>query len=105
MTQTSLHFFFFGDVWEVTSRHIYASSLQEGLLCFDESGKFLQSYPLLSAGNNPDNYRINCLLDIRSAIWFGAGSNLLYCLNERTGKLDSYNASDMNFGVIRGQLS
>ena len=42
------------------------------VLCFDENGEFLQSYPLLSAGNNPENYRINCLLDIRSDIWFGA---------------------------------
>lgn len=75
------------------------------LLCFDENGKFLQSYPLLSAGNNPDNYRINCLLDIRSDIWFGAGSNLLYCLNERTGNLDCYNASHLNFGAIRCLLN
>lgn len=105
LTQNSLQTSFVWDVCENNSGHIYASSLQEGLLCFDENGKFLQSYPLLSAGNNPDNYRINCLLDIRSDIWFGAGSNLLYCLNERTGNLDCYNASHLNFGAIRCLLN
>ena len=50
LTQNSLQTSFVWDVCENNSGHIYASSLQEGLLCFDENGKFLQSYPLLSAG-------------------------------------------------------
>lgn len=33
------------------------------------------------------------------------GANLLYCLNERTGNLDCYNASHLNFGAIRCLLN
>lgn len=102
--QNSLQASFMWDVCESGSK-IYSSSLQEGLLCFDKEGNFIRSYPLMAAGNNPDNYRIHCLLPIAGNIWFGAGSNLLYCLDENSGKLDYYNASAFNFGAINSLLS
>lgn len=104
LQQNSLQSSFMWDVCESPTR-IYSSSLQEGLLCFDKDGHYLRSFPLMAAGSNPDNYRIHCLLTVAGDVWFGAGSNLLYRLDEATGQLDCYNAAAYNFGAIHSLLS
>lgn len=103
LKQNSLQTSFVWDICENNSR-IYASSLQEGLLCFDDKGNFMHSHPLLAAGGNPDYFPIHCLLPLSEDVWFGAGSNLLYCLNEDSGKLECYSGAVHNFGTIHSML-
>lgn len=105
LTQNSIHTSF---VWDIclsnNDKNIYVSSLQEGLLCFDENGKFLQSYKLSSNANSQDSYRINCIQDIEGEIWVGTGNNLLGRLDKQTGTVEYYDASSLNFGAIRSLL-
>lgn len=48
LTQNSIRTFFAWDICQGTDSLVYVSSMQEGLLCFDEEGTFLQNYPVSS---------------------------------------------------------
>lgn len=102
LTQNSVQTSF---VWDICpsedQKKVYVSSLQEGLLCFDENGNFLQSYDISLEANPQDSYKVNCIRDIDGEIWIGAGSNLLSRLNEETGIVENYPASVLNFGAVR----
>lgn len=102
LTQNSVQTSFVWDLCESNDRKkVYISSLQEGLLCFDENGKFLCSYQISSEQNATDSYKINCLHNIDGEIWMGAGSNLLSRLDEQTGMIENYDGSALNFGAVR----
>ena len=73
--------------------------MQEGLLCFDEQGTFLQSYPV-SFELNIGNQRINCLHSIDHEIWCGVGTNSLGCYQEGSQELKIYNTSAESFSSI-----
>ena len=79
---------------------VYISSLQEGLLWFDENGKFLRTYEISLDINASDSYKVNCIQNIDGEIWIGAGSNLLSRLDERTEAIDNYSGSAFNFGAV-----
>lgn len=102
LTQNSVQTSF---IWDICpggdQKKIYISSLQEGLLCFDENGKYLQSYDISLDANAHDSYKVNCIQNIGTEIWIGAGSNLLSRLNEETGVIENYSASAQNFGAVR----
>ena len=86
LTQNSIRTFFAWDICQGTDSLVYVSSMQEGLLCFDEEGTFLQNYPVsseLSIGNQ----RINCLHSIEHEIWCGVGTNSLGCYQEGSREL------------------
>lgn len=101
LTQNSLQTSFIWDLCESNAGRIYTSSLQEGLLCFDENGHFLQSYKFSSETTSPDSYKINCLLPVGDAIWLGTGSSSLYRFDTRTGQMECSDASSPNVGAIR----
>ena len=102
LTQNSIQTSF---VWDICESHdqtrVYISSLQEGLLCFDENGAFLKSYRVSPDVNASDSYRINCIRSVKGDIWVGAGSNLLSRIHEEDGTVENYAASSLNLGTIR----
>lgn len=105
LTQNSIQTSFVWDVCQsYDKKKVYVSSLQEGLLCFDENGKFLQSYKVSSDVNSSDSYKINCVLDVEGEVWLGAGNNLLGRLNRQTGTVENYMAPSLNFGAVRSLL-
>ena len=105
LTQNSIQTSFVWDVCQsYDKKKMYVSSLQEGLLCFDENGKFLQSYKVSSDVNSSDSYKINCVLDVEGEVWLGAGNNLLGRLNRQTGTVENYMAPSLNFGAVRSLL-
>lgn len=102
LTQNSMQTSFVWDICEsYDKKKVYVASLQEGLLCFNEKGKFLQSYRVSSDVNSLDSYKINCVLDIEGDVWLGAGNNLLGRLNRENGIVEKYMASSLNFGAVR----
>mgnify|MGYP000246634479 CR=1 FL=1 len=73
LTQNSIQTSFVWDVCQsYDKKKVYVSSLQEGLLCFDENGKFLQSYKVSSDVNSSDSYKINCVLDVEGGSMAGS---------------------------------
>lgn len=101
LTQNSIQTSFVWDICQSSDKKkIYISSLQEGVLCFDENGSFLQSYKILQDADSSDSYRINCIQSIEGDIWIGAGSNLLSRLDEQKGIIEHYNATSLNFGAV-----
>ena len=101
LTQNSVQTSFVWDLCQSADRkRVYISSLQEGLLCFDENGKFLRTYEISLDINASDSYKVNCIQNIDGEIWIGAGSNLLSRLDERTEAIDNYSGSAFNFGAV-----
>jgi len=101
LTQNSVQTSFVWDLSQSDDRkRVYISSLQEGLLCFDENGKFLRTYEISLDINASDSYKVNCIQNIDGDIWIGAGNNLLSRLDERTDAMDNYSGSAFNFGAV-----
>lgn len=106
LTQNSIQTSFVWDICPASDqKNIYISSLQEGLLCFDENGKYLRSYDISLEAHAQGSYKVNCIQNIGGEIWIGAGSNLLSRLNEETGTFENYDASALNFGAIHCLLN
>lgn len=102
LTQNSVQTSFVWDICQSSDqKKIYISSLQEGLLCFDENGKFLQSYEISLEKTSSDSYKVNCIRNIGGDIWIGVGSNLLSRLDEETGVIENHSGAAFNFGTIR----
>ena len=99
LTQNSIRTFFAWDICQGTDSLVYVSSMQEGLLCFDEEGTFLQNYPVLSE-LSIGNQRINCLHSIEHEIWCGVGTNSLGCYQEGSRELKIYDTSAESFSSI-----
>lgn len=102
LTQNSLYSSFVWDICESNAHYVYLSSLQDGLICFDENGNYVQlSSALQSLRNNSGNHRVNCLENIDGIIWMGTDNNVLYKWDEEAGLLSRYNAAPLSMGVIR----
>lgn len=99
LTQHSIRTSFVWDICEGADASVYVSSMQEGLLCFDEKGNFLQSYSV-AFDSNIDNQRINCFQRVGNEIWFGVGTNLLGCYEEKRRELKMYHTPMANFGAV-----
>lgn len=99
LLQNSLQASFTWDICQGKDQRVYASTMQEGLLCFDEKGTFLQSVSVLS-DKSVVNLKINCLQSVGDEIWFSAGTNLLGCYREKNKTIETYDTSSFNFGSI-----
>ncbi len=100
LTQNSQKTSFVWDIAEDLSGRIYISSLQEGLICFDQNGKYLESYTSFLDSENSGNSKINCIQSISDRIWFSIGTNNLGCLDTKTGDIKYYSNADTNIGAI-----
>ena len=90
LTQNSVQTSFVWDLCQSADRkRVYISSLQEGLLCFDENGKFLRTYEISLDINASDSYKVNCIQNIDGEIWIGTQSGL-YFFNAATRELSPY---------------
>ena len=102
LTQNSLYTSFVWDICETDLHHVYASSLQDGLFCFDGNGHFMQSPPELSVLNSsPGKNKINCIQNVGGVVWMGADSNILYKWDEARGRLESFTATPLSLGALR----
>ena len=99
--QNSQHSSFVWDLGEDQLHRIYASSLQEGLICYDQDGKFIERWQVALQGNIADNLKVNCIRAIEDKVWFSVGMNMLYVLDSKTKKVDEYSSALYNLGVIR----
>lgn len=99
LIQNSIPTSFAWDICQGADRCVYVSSMQEGLLCFDEKGVFLQNYQV-SSGSSVANQKINCLLSTGNEIWFGIGTNSLGYYQEDSRELKTYDVSAQSFGAV-----
>jgi signal transduction histidine kinase/ligand-binding sensor domain-containing protein/DNA-binding response OmpR family regulator len=101
LTQNSQYTSFVWDIAEDITNRIYISSLQEGLICFDQNGKLIESYTSFLNDKNRSNSKINCIQNIHEKIWFSVGINNLSCLDGKTGEIQLFNNECLSVGAIR----
>jgi len=108
LTQNSLLSSFVWDICEDKSHRIYISSLQDGLICLDQNGKYLETYSSTLSDEEKSKFsRISCIQSINNQIWFSLGNNRLCLLDNRTKQITYYDDNTQGIGVIRciGQYS
>lgn len=104
LQQNSLHSSFCWDLHEDKSYNIYASSLQSGLLCFDQNGKLVEAHTSFLSKKGTGDFKINCIKSIGNNVWFGVGSNSLCVLDPQTKIIKEFSNKYTNTGSIRSIL-
>ncbi|MDR1881531.1 MAG: response regulator [Prevotella sp.] len=100
LEQNSKYTSFVWDIGEDSTSRVYSSSLQEGLICYDRDGRYVESFVLLPDKKDSGNLKINCIQAIGDKVWFSVGANTLGVLDSATGRI-SYFGNDRNIGTIR----
>jgi len=95
LTQNSKHTSFVWDISEDSSGYIYISSLEEGLIFFDQNGRFTGDESVFLNWENKGNVRINCIENIDNNIWFSIGSSYLSCFNPKNRECKYYQHKDV----------
>lgn len=102
LTQNSILSSFVWDICEDKSHRIYISSPQDGLICLDQNGKYIETYSAhLSDEEKAKFSRISCIQSISNRIWFSLGNNRLCMLDNRTKQVNYYDDNTQDIGVIR----
>ncbi|MBK5721332.1 response regulator [Dysgonomonas sp. Marseille-P4677] len=101
LKQYSQHTAFVWDIDIDSNDRVYLSSLQEGLICYNQDGKYIESYSSFLNNKSLANPKINCIHVIEDSIWFSIGTNNLSCLDSKTKQISHYNNKDQNIGTIR----
>lgn len=101
LKQNSQYSSFVWDISEGSMHRVYSSSLQEGLICFDQNGKLIETFTSFLNVKDLSNFKINCIQNIRDRIWFSVGINNLCVLDPKTNNIASYNNEGQNIGTIR----
>ncbi|WP_423130300.1 hybrid sensor histidine kinase/response regulator transcription factor [Gaoshiqia sp. Z1-71] len=99
LTQNSLYTSFVWDICEDQTYRICTSSLQEGLICYDQNGNYLDAYSPVS--DRKENLRISCIRMADEKVWFSMGVNMLCSLNSRTKQIEQYSSGRQHIGTIR----
>ena len=89
-------------VWDIAidDHKVYLSSLQEGLICYNQDGKYIESFNSFLSNKEIASPKINCIQVIDSNVWFSIGTNNLSYLDSRTKQITHYNNKDQ-IGTIR----
>ena len=100
LKQTSEHTSFVWDICEDKAYRVYSSSLQEGLICYDQNGKKIESFTSF-LDKNLENLKINCIYASDDKIWFSIGANMLCLLDSKTKQIEYFTDSNLNIGTVR----
>lgn len=102
LTQNSLISSFVWDICEDKSHRIFISSPQDGLICLDQNGKYIESYHSSLPDKERGKYsRISCIRSINNQIWFSIGGNRLGLLDNRIHQTKYYEDNTQDIGIIR----
>lgn len=101
LKQNSQYSSFVWDISEDKMHRIYSSSLQEGLICFDQNGNQIETFTSFINQRDLSNLKISCIQNIEDKIWFSVGTNNLCVLDSKTKNITSYNSEEQNIGTIR----
>lgn len=101
LTQNSLYTSFVWDMTQDQTYRIYTSSLQEGLICYDQNGKYIDSYLPATGTRSAGNLRISCVQAVGDHVWFSIGINTLCSLDSKTKQVKQYDSKGQHIGTIR----
>lgn len=101
LKQNSQYTSFSWDLSEDKTHRIYSSSLQEGLISFDQNGNKIEVYTSFLDKKDFSNFKINCIQTIDDKVWFSVGINSLNVLDTKTKQIKNYASENMNIGTIR----
>ena len=88
LTQNSAYSSFVESLLQTPDGNVFATSRQNGLICFNAKGKYLRSYIPFSA-NGLNNIEISALCYHNNTLWFNVGTYGFYKLDIRNGLMKS----------------
>lgn len=89
LVQNSTYSSFVWSLQKTPNGNIFATSRQDGLICFDKYGKYLRSYIPFDQKNGLSNIEITALCYQNNALWFNVGTYGFYKLDLGTGQMKS----------------
>jgi len=87
LVQNTLYSSFVWNLLKTPDGNIFATSRQNGLICFDKNGKYLRSYNPVNIKNGLSNFEINALCYFNGNLWFNVGTYGFYKLNLKSGQM------------------
>jgi len=87
LVQNTLYSSFVWNMLKVPNGNIFATSRQDGLICFDKNGKYLRSYNPLSHKKGFSNIEISALCYFNNSIWFNVGTYGFYKLDLKNNQI------------------
>ena len=88
LIQNSTYSSFVESLLQTPDGNVFATSRQNGLICFNAKGKYLRSYIPFSA-NGLNNIEISALCYQNNTLWFNVGTYGFYKLDIRNGLMKS----------------
>lgn len=104
LTQNSIYSAFIWDVAEDQRHRLYVSSVQDGLISFDQNGKYIGTSESPQFVPTNDR-RIYCIQSVDNNVWYSMGTNGIVCLNTTDNKTTHFVNNDSNMGVVKSIVS
>lgn len=89
LVQNSIYTSFVRDLEEIPDGDIFATSRENGLIRFNQDGKYLQSYLPFDKMDEVSSIEIVALCYMNDKLWFGVGPDEFYKLDLKTGEMNS----------------
>lgn len=105
LIQSSVHTSFIWDVCQGADGYVYASSMDNGLVCFNDEGTFLRNcWDVSSPTREGQGERLNCLLSIGDKIWFAMENNFMGYYRPEDATLHTFDITAQGFGSVRSLM-
>lgn len=101
LVQNSKDTSFSWDLCEDKNSRIHSSSLQEGLISYDQNGNKVNTYTSFLEKKDLSNIKINCTQAIEDKVWFSIGVNNLNALDTKTKQIQSFSNNSLHIGTIK----
>ena len=100
LVQNTLYSSFVWNLINIPNGNIFATSRENGLICFNHNGKYLRSYiPPVNSKDGSGNIEISALCYLNNNLWFNVGTYGFYMLNLKNGQMKSYADENISSGV------
>jgi len=87
LVQNTLYSSFVWNLIKIPNGNIFATSRQNGLICFNKNGKFLHTYNPINRTSRLSNIEISALCYFNNNLWFNVGTYGFYVLNLKNGQM------------------
>ena len=100
LVQNTLYSPFIWNLIKIPNGKIFAATKENGLICFDQKGKYIRSYiPPVNSKDGSGNIEISALCYLNNSLWFNVGTYGFYMLNLENGQMKSFTEENSSSGA------
>lgn len=107
LIQSNVNTTFIWDICQGTDGYVYASSMDNGLVCFNNDGTFsgdCRKKTSTFSMREEQGEKLNCLLSIKDEIWFAVEGDVIGYYRPKDATFHTLDISAQGFGTVRSLL-